>query len=60
MMQDSRGEPAQDRSGGGRRQGDRRQAEAAYDGPERRKSERRSGTDRRTTPRDDGEDCTES
>lgn len=48
--------PATDASGGGRRQGDRRKAQLPFDGPDRRKGDRRSGTDRRTTPREDGGD----
>lgn len=48
--------PATDPSGGGRRQSDRRKARQAFDGPDRRTGDRRSGTDRRTTPRDDGGD----
>ncbi|HSJ79456.1 MAG TPA: hypothetical protein VK913_12040 [Erythrobacter sp.] len=35
----------------GRRQDDRRQSQQPFDGPDRRKGERRSGTDRRTKPR---------
>lgn len=35
----------------GRRKSDRRQSQQAYEGPDRRKGERRSGTDRRTAPR---------
>jgi len=45
--------PASDPAGGGRRQGDRRQAQVPYEGPDRRKGDRRSGADRRTTPRND-------
>lgn len=45
-------DPASDPSGGGRRQGDRRKAQVPFEGPGRRKADRRSGTDRRTTPRD--------
>lgn len=48
--------PATDPSGGGRRQVDRRKAQLPFDGPDRRKGDRRSGPDRRTTPRDDGKD----
>lgn len=43
-----------DPSGGGRRKSDRRQAQMPFDGPDRRKGDRRAGTDRRATPRDDG------
>jgi hypothetical protein len=46
-------QPASDPSGGGRRQGDRRKAQVPFEGPDRRKADRRSGTDRRTNPRDD-------
>ena len=45
---------AGDPSGGGRRQGDRRKTHQPFDGPDRRKNDRRSGTDRRATERDDG------
>lgn len=45
-----------DPAGGGRRQDDRRKAQVPFDGPDRRKAERRAGTDRRTTPRSDTED----
>ena len=48
---------AGDPSGGGRRQTDRRKAQLPFDGPDRRKGDRRTGTDRRTTPRDDGGDA---
>jgi hypothetical protein len=45
-----------DPSGGGRRQGDRRRADLPFEGPDRRKGERRSGADRRAAPREgDGE-----
>lgn len=52
---DSNGTPpgAADPSGGGRRNGDRRQAQVPFEGADRRKADRRSGTDRRTTPRDE-------
>ncbi len=43
-----------DPSGGGRREGDRRKAQAPFTGEDRRKGDRRSGTDRRTTERSDG------
>jgi hypothetical protein len=42
---------APDPQGGGRRGGDRRTQQVPYDGPERRKGERRSASDRRATPR---------
>jgi hypothetical protein len=32
---------------------DRRKAQVPFDGPDRRTSDRRTGTDRRTTPRED-------
>ena len=35
-----------------RRSADRRKAQLPFDGPERRKGERRSGRDRRSAPRD--------
>jgi hypothetical protein len=35
----------------GRRKGDRREAQAPFEGEDRRKGERRSGEDRRATPR---------
>lgn len=35
----------------GRREGDRRTAKAAFEGPDRRKGDRRSGTDRRSGSR---------
>ena len=44
-----------DPAGGGRRQSDRRQADLPYDGPDRRKGDRRSGADRRSTVREDGD-----
>ena len=43
--------PVADTPEDGRRKGDRRQSEQPFDGPDRRKGERRSGEDRRTTPR---------
>jgi len=55
MGDSDRDNPASDPSGGGRRQGDRRKAQLPFEGPDRRKGERRSGVDRRATPRDDGE-----
>jgi hypothetical protein len=39
-----------------RQQGDRRKAQLPFDGPDRRKGDRRSGTDRRKTPRASGDD----
>jgi len=43
----------QDPSGGGRRQESRRHAAEPSAGPDRRKGERRSGSDRRLAPRVD-------
>ena len=40
----------------GRRQGDRRTAQAPFEGPDRRKGDRRSGTDRRRSDRRSGLD----
>jgi hypothetical protein len=48
--------PRGDPEGGGRRQGDRRQAQQPITGEDRRKGERRSGTDRRSSPREDATD----
>jgi hypothetical protein len=45
--------PHADPAGGGRREGDRRKAQLPFEGEDRRKGDRRSGTDRRTTPRGD-------
>lgn len=53
MSDDPTDTPSADASGGGRRQGDRRKAQLPFEGPDRRKGDRRSGTDRRTTPRGD-------
>ena len=47
------GASAADPAGGGRRQGDRRKAQLPFEGEDRRKGERRSGTDRRNSPRGD-------
>lgn len=55
MSENDSDKPAADPSGGGRRQNDRRKAQVPFDGPDRRKGDRRTGTDRRTTPREDGE-----
>ena len=38
--------------GGGRRQGERRQAQVPFAGEDRRKAERRAASDRRTSPRE--------
>jgi len=38
----------------GRRQGDRRRSQQPFEGPDRRKSVRRSETDRRASPRAEG------
>ena len=54
MSESDSDKPAADPSGGGRRRTDRRKAQVPFDGPDRRKSDRRTGTDRRTTPREDG------
>ena len=51
--EDSTPPTAPDPAGGGRRQGDRRKAQLPFDGPDRRKGERRAGTDRRSTARGD-------
>lgn len=45
---------SQDATGSGRRTGDRRQKQVPFDGPDRRKGERRSGTERRADPRHEG------
>jgi hypothetical protein len=45
------GASAADPEGGGRRQGDRRKAQLPIEGEDRRKGERRSGTDRRSSAR---------
>ncbi len=57
MSDKDSGIPAADPSGGGRRQTDRRKAQIPFDGPDRRKGDRRAGTDRRATQRDDGGDA---
>jgi len=54
MGDNSSDKPAADPSGGGRRQTDRRKAQVPFDGPDRRKADRRTGIDRRATPREDG------
>jgi hypothetical protein len=52
MSDDTTNTPNTDPSGDGRRQGeDRRKAQLPFEGPDRRKGDRRSGTDRRTAPR---------
>jgi|GEM_PF-7019840 len=43
--------PDADPEGGGRRQSDRRKTQLPFEGEDRRKGDRRSGTDRRTSPR---------
>jgi hypothetical protein len=45
--------PGMDPAGGGRRQTDRRKAQLPFEGEDRRKGDRRSGNDRRSTPRTD-------
>ena len=42
---------ASDTGGSGRRVADRRQEQRPFEGEDRRKGERRSGRDRRSTPR---------
>jgi hypothetical protein len=52
MSDDTTDTPNTDPSGTGRRQGeDRRKAQLPFEGPDRRKGDRRSGTDRRTASR---------
>jgi len=51
MSDDTKADP----SGGGRRQGDRRKAQVPFEGPDRRKGDRRTGTDRRAAPRGDAQ-----
>ena len=51
MRDDKSKTPAGDAAGGGRRQADRRKAQAPFEGPDRRKAERRTAADRRATPR---------
>lgn len=53
MSDETGGNPDSNSSGAGRRQADRRKAQVPFEGPDRRKGDRRSGTDRRTTPRDE-------
>ncbi len=48
--------PPADPAGGGRREADRRRAQLPFEGEDRRKGERRSGTDRRAAPRGDVSD----
>lgn len=43
--------PVTDSPEDGRRKGDRRQSQQPFEGPDRRKGERRSGEDRRAKPR---------
>jgi hypothetical protein len=59
-MSDDKTAAPQDGADDGRRQSDRRQTQQPFDGPERRKGDRRSGTDRRATPRSEGLDGAES
>ncbi|BDI60058.1 hypothetical protein [Qipengyuania nanhaisediminis] len=47
----------QDNNGNGRRNGDRRQQQVEFEGPDRRKGDRRSGEDRRTSERESGKDA---
>jgi len=51
MSDDTKADP----SGGGRRQGDRRKAQVPFEGPDRRKGDRRTGTDRCAAPRGDAQ-----
>ena len=53
MSDDTTDSPNAGPSDAGRRQGDRRKAQLPFEGPDRRKGDRRSGTDRRTAPRDE-------
>lgn len=55
MSDEGSEKPGADPRGSGRRQGDRRNAQIPIAGEDRRKGDRRSGTDRRASPRDDGE-----
>lgn len=55
MSDNQQDDPAADPAGGGRRQHDRRQKQVPFEGPDRRKGDRRSGADRRTSPRGDTE-----
>jgi hypothetical protein len=56
MSDDTTDTPSADPSGPGRRQGeDRRKAQLPFEGPDRRKGDRRSGNDRRKTPRSEEE-----
>lgn len=56
MSDDDAIPPGPDPQGSGRRQGDRRKAQAPFAGEDRRKTERRSGADRRAAPRSEGMD----
>jgi hypothetical protein len=54
---DDQGKTAKaDPSGGGRRNGDRRETQAPFVGPDRRRGDRRAGGDRRASLRRDGGD----
>jgi hypothetical protein len=55
MSDDTADSPHTDPSGGGRRKEDRRKAQLPFEGPDRRKGDRRAGTDRRAAPRADEE-----
>jgi hypothetical protein len=46
--------PSSDAANDGRRQTDRRKSQQPFEGPDRRKSDRRSVADRRANPRADG------
>jgi hypothetical protein len=52
MSDDTSAKP-QGGAGDGRRQTDRRQSLQTFDGPDRRKGDRRAGADRRATQRSD-------
>lgn len=59
-MSDEKSAAPQGVASDGRRQTDRREAQQPFDGPDRRKGDRRSGADRRATPRSEGLDGGES
>jgi len=44
-------DPPYEQTPADRRKEDRRKAQVPFEGPDRRKADRRSGADRRTTPR---------
>lgn len=53
-MSETSENPGKDPDGGGRRQGDRRKRQLPFDGPDRRKGERRGEGDRRKGERRSG------